>query len=64
MLKTRRYYQNNFKITYILIINNGNSNSNDGQWAILNATTFAGGSYLAKYFSGGSENSQLEMIKH
>ena len=27
--------------------------------AVINATTFVGGSYLAKYLSIGSENSQL-----
>ena len=30
--------------------------------AILNATTFVGGSYLAKYLSGGS--SEAERIRH
>ena len=35
---------------------NGKHSTND--WAIINATTFVGGSYLAKYLSGSSDSDE------
>ena len=43
ILKIRKYFQNLFKMASIAIMLGG---------AVLNASTFIGGSYLAKYLSG------------